>query len=182
MIDQLFEDMIRPTTAPPQQDVKYINCVPKIQITPYANISTNKNILLVPIDELEYIKSIQSNIQTLNKSKHLFYINPYNLSILINDIINTNGKYVYPMAHVNYLKNTLCVSDKVNFNNETLLYLRIWSNQIREIANKHNITNYKYTPAFLTASSETNHFHDITYIGYRICCELIHYYKYAHGH
>lgn len=199
MIDSLFDDMIytsdeihtplnnrqhHTTFNPSAQDTnashgaKYINCVPKIQVAPYANLSTNRNILLVPIDEVESIQQIQSSIQMLNGSKRLFYVNPYHLSILINDIMKTNGKYVYPMTFVNYLKQTLSITEKVNFNNELLLYLRIWSNQIRELANKNNITEYKYS---LATTSDLTVNHKITYIGYKICCELLYYYKYVHN-
>lgn len=190
MIEPLFEDMIlTPShiTTPDQQDIKYINCVPKIQSTAFMNLSTSKSLLLVPLDELSSIRSMQSNTQALNYSKRLFYINPYYMSTLINDIIKTNGKYVYPMVFVNYLKQTLAINEKVNFNNELLLHLRIWSNQIRELSNKHNIAEYKFSHEYVTDNmpdecmpSHVDIMRNITYIGYRICCELMFYYKYVH--
>ena len=179
MIDSsLFESIVTPNEQP--HDAKYINCVPKIQVTDFINISNGRDLLLVPISIIDAIRPILSNIHLLNHSKRLFYVNSYYMSILINDIIKTNGKYVYPMAFVNYLKQTLSINEKVNFDNELLLYLRIWSNQIREISNKNDITNYRFMPEYVSVNCQAPLMRTITYIGYTICCELLYYYKYAH--
>lgn len=155
-------------------ETKYINCIPKIHITQYVNLSLNHNILLVPFDMIQYISPLLTDLNTLNHTYHLFHVNINNLKTLLSEIIHTTGKYVYPMVFVNYLKHSLSIREKMNFNNELLLRLRVWSNQIRELAQRQNLTEYTYTPDLIT-NSDT-----ITYIGYHICCALMYYYKYEH--
>ena len=85
------------------------------------------------------------------------------------------------MIFVNYLKKSLNVNEKINFDNNLLLYIRIWSNQIRELA--HKITPaLKPMPHKQNKHITTNNIikdKSIRYIGYKICCELLYYYKYV---
>ena len=166
-----FSDIINQQIS--SSDVKYINRVPKIQVEQYFNKSTNdKNILLIPISKYDEINSRELSTYQLNQQK-LFYVSIAHLTTLINEIINTNGKYTYPMVFVNFLKSTFRLTDKVSFSEKMLLYLRIWSNQIREICNKSNITEYIYSP------TSTDPLSSITFIGYQICCELLYYHKFG---
>ena len=147
-----------------------INRIPKIQYEEYKNYSKDPNtLLLIPNSSHELISSSIHDIKTLNKTYHLFFINIHNLTVLINEIIKTTGKYTYPLIFVNFIKQSMNVKTKINFNEEMLLYLRIWSNQIREIAAKLSLTSYSIDNKLTTI---------ITYIGYKISCELTYYHKY----
>ena len=187
MLSELNMDYI--TNLITQQDsansslpTKYINCVPKIQTHPYKTITYSGNnhifILLDSDDKDLSIKenmiSTNSGLLSLQKQHKIFYVNEQNLSNLINEIIQTTGKYVYPMVFVNYLKQTLKINEKVNFDNTLLLNLRIWANQIRELSSRYSIDQYN-------CSDSTQAHEHITYIGYKICCELLYYYKYTHN-
>ena len=146
-----------------------INRIPKIQYEEFENYSKDPNtLLLIPNSSYEIISPFIRDMKFINENYHLFYISIHNLTVLINEIIKTDGKYAYPLIFVNFIKHSLNVKTKINFNQEMLLYLRIWSNQIREIGVKSSLSHY---------SINNNSTKIITYIGYKICCELIYYYK-----
>ena len=152
--------------------IKYINCIPKIQYHEYTQIIHNDNsniIMFVDNDNPEFSNVPRLSLSYLQKQYKLFYVNNILLNNLIDSIIQTTGKYVYPMIFVNYLKQTFKINEKISFDNSLLLYLRIWSNQIRDIVSSN--TNQ-------TLSTESKN--KIIYIGYKICCELLYYYKYVH--
>ena len=169
-MDYINSLIIQSSTSSNNIPIKYINCIPKIQYHEYTQINMPNNfIMLIDNDDNDdKLNEIQKmNPQYLQKQYKLFYVSEPLLNNIINDIIQTTGKYVYPMIFVNYLKQTLKINEKVNFDNSLLLYLRIWSNQIRELASSSTISN--------------NDIQDkIKYIGYKICCELLYYYKYVH--
>lgn len=163
--------------------IKYINCVPKIQYHKYKLVKYSDNnslIMLIDLDNPELDKIQQLPVQYIQKQYKLFYVNEIILNNIINEIITTTGKYVYPMIFVNYLKQTLKINEKVNFDNSLLLYLRIWSNQIRELSCQD--TSNSSNNGTSTSSSTNGIFitDKMRYIGYRICCELLYYYKYIH--
>lgn len=145
-----------------------INRIPKIQYEEYKNYSKDPNTILLIPNHLLVSPSIH-NIKSLNKTFHLFFINIYSLTVLINEIIKTTGKFTYPLIFVNFIKQSMNVKTKINFNEEMLLCLRIWSNQIRELAAKQSLISYSINDKSTSI---------ITYIGYKICCELTYYHKY----
>lgn len=163
--------------------IKYINRVPKICINEYETIINRRNPnLFMFIDTIlkkEVLPILNSSSNLLQQKYKLFWINQFHLNNLIQEIIQTTGKYVYPMIFVNYLKQSLSIDEKINFDNSLLLYIRIWSNQIREIARQY-ISNSnihcKSVESFIQTNSE------VRYIGYKICCELLYYYKFTYKH
>lgn len=170
-LDTDFSNLTNPSAD--DLPIKYINCVPKIQVNPHIIISNNKQILIIDEKDKPFITPlIETNFTELQKNYKLFWVNESHLSTIIQEIIQTTGKYVYPMIFVNYLKQSLSVNEKINFDNNLLLYIRIWANQIREIARQNN---NRFSHSKQKPSNNSN----IKYIGYKICCELLYYYKYV---
>ena len=178
--------------------VKYINCVPKIKLTKFETILVPVHqqpnahyIMLVDSSQFQQVQKLLSSkgVAYVQQYEKLFYILDKHLNTLINEIIQTNGKYVYPMIFVNYIKRELNTNDKVNFDNSLLLYLRIWANQIREISAKYRIEVFNLDIPIKPSKSASTLLDDdgkpitphdaIKYIGYKISCELLYYYKYV---
>lgn len=175
-IEDLLEDLTNDSTTNDSTNthIKYINRVPKITVNEYSTFThpTNKHLmLLIDNDNKQAIVPLLTDSLRLQNEHKLFWIDEQQLSTLIHDIIQTTGKYVYPMIFVNYLKQSLSINEKINFDNNLLLYIRIWSNQIRELARQ--FTTSKIKPIHMRIQSNP----DIRYIGYKICCELLYYYK-----
>ena len=178
-------DNITNTCNTDELPIKFINCVPKIHVNNYSTLTHPSNSSIIMYiddkDKSTVTSLIQSDDSTLQSIYKLFWVNESQLDTIISEIIQTTGKYVYPMIFVNYLKKSLNVNEKINFDNNLLLYIRIWSNQIRELA--HKITPaLKPMPHKQNKHITTNNIikdKSIRYIGYKICCELLYYYKYV---
>lgn len=169
-IEDLLEELTTDSSVSSNQ-IKYINRVPKINVNNYSIITNpNNKRLSIYVDNTDkpIIKSLLNNSAQLQNKHKLYWVDEQQLTTLIRDIIQTTGKYVYPMIFVNYLKQSLSINEKINFDNNLLLYIRIWSNQIREIARQSSSLSLLH--------NQIIHNHDIRYIGYKICCELLYYY------
>ena len=184
---ELFIDITNDDLTKNDLPIKFINCVPKIHVNEYEQLThplKQSVIMYVDIADKEHVVQLltsRNDSLTVQFKYKLFWVNSIQLDSIIREIIQTTGKYVYPMIFVNYLKQSLNVNDKINFDNNLLLYIRIWSNQIRELA--HKITpSLKPMPHKTNKITSLNHIiHDksIQYIGYKICCELLYYYEYV---
>ena len=143
--------------------VKYINCVPKVSINVHNTYTRNGYVLIIDDQYKDIISPTNKNIEHKYKT---YWVNIQYLNTLMHDILDTTGKYVYPMIFVNYIKQEKKVNTKIKFNNDLLLYIRIWSNQMRELSRK---AIAKHKPNLYNS--------DIMYICYKICCELLYYYN-----
>lgn len=128
-----------------------------------------KDILLafVPNNLLTLFNNKQYDI--LEANHKIFWINEHHMDMLINDIINTTGKFVYPMIFVNFIKQSLNIKTKIKLDDSFLFYLRIWSNQLRDIY--QSLPKYQRNKKIFTPS--------IKLYAYNICCELLYNFKYV---
>ena len=153
------------------------NTIPKIKMSNDVPkfIKCNKDTYIIYINpENDIVNQLfgDNKMNILNRTYKIFLVNLTFLHQFINDVLNTVSKYVYPVVFVNFVKSSVRTNKKISFDNDELLKLRIWSNQLRityELKNKHNERN--------NAKEFDN---DILYIGYVICCEILYYYNYIH--
>lgn len=108
----------------------------------------------------------QQRFDILEKDYKIFWINEHVMNSFINDIVNTTGKFVYPMIFVNFIKLSLNVQTKIKLDNTFLFHLRIWSNQIRNLYQSQPKHKRIYTPI-------------IKLYSYNLCCEILYNYKYS---
>lgn len=157
------------------------NTIPKIIITNDTPqfMNCGKDIYVIYIDNndkilLQLLRENKMNI--INEKYKIFRINEYYLQSFINDVLSTDSKYVYPMVFVNFVKASLHTNKKISFDDDELLKLRVWSNQLRMT---HGFNKYN---SFKTRNRTEFHFNEIElYLGYRICCEILYYITYICG-
>lgn len=149
------------------------NTIPKITMSnETAHFTTDgKDTFVVYLDNnnVELFKLLKdNNFNELNFKHKIYKINDKYLNIFISNILNTEGKYVYPLVFVNFVKSSVRLNKRITFDDFELLKLRIWANQLRLI---HNIDISLEQPG-----KPKQQYQDLElYIGYRICCELLHY-------
>lgn len=147
------------------------NTIPKIKTsnnTPKFIKHNNDTYIIYINHDNDNINQLfrDNKMNILNKTHKIFLVNLSCLHQFINDVLSTVSKYVYPVVFVNFIKSSVRTNKKISFDNDELLKLRIWSNQLRIT---HELKN------------NTKEFdNDVLYIGYTICCEILYYYNYIH--
>ena len=147
------------------------NTIPKIKtsndIPKFIKRNNDTYIIYISTDNDIINQLFRDNkMNILNKSYKIFLVNLSCLNQFINDVLNTVSKYVYPVVFVNFIKSSVRTNKKISFDNDELLKLRIWSNQLRITYDlKNNAKEFD---------------NDILYMGYMICCEILYYYNYVH--
>lgn len=170
-LDQLINfDDIKDT-----QSCKIIdNTIPKIIIsndTPhFINSGKETYVIYINTKDKHLLQLMRENkMGIINEKYKIFKINEQYLHSFINDVLNTDSKYVYPMVFVNFVKVSLRTNKKISFDNDELLKLRVWSNQLRMT---HGFEN----ECFNRSKRNRAQFKDIElYLGYKICCEILYY-------
>lgn len=148
------------------------NTIPKITIsndTPhFINSGKETYIIYINTKDKHLLQLIRENkMGIINEKYKIFKINEQYLYSFINDVLNTDSKYVYPMVFVNFVKVSLHTSKKISFDNDELLKLRVWSNQLRMT---HGFESFN------RSKRNRVQFKDIElYLGYKICCEILYY-------
>ena len=148
------------------------NTIPKITIsndTPhFINSGKETYIIYINTKDKRLLQLIRENkMGIINEKYKIFKINEQYLYSFINDVLNTDSKYVYPMVFVNFVKVSLHTSKKISFDNDELLKLRVWSNQLRMT---HGFESFN------RSKRNRVQFKDIElYLGYKICCEILYY-------
>lgn len=157
------------------------NTIPKIIIsndTPQF-MNCGKDIYVIYVDHNDKIllKLLRENkMNIINEKYKIFRINESYLQSFINDVLSTDSKYVYPMVFVNFVKVSLHTNKKISFDDDELLKLRVWSNQLRMA---HGFNKYN---SFKMGNRTEFHFSEIElYLGYKICCEILYYITYICG-
>lgn len=151
------------------------NTIPKIIIsneTPrFMNYGKDTYVIYIDNDDAFLLQLLKENkMNIINEKYKIFIINEYYLHSFINDVLNTISKYVYPMVFVNFVKASLHTNKKISFDENELLKLRVWSNQLR------------MTHEFGMIKRKELHFNETElYLGYKICCEMLYYITYIHG-
>lgn len=152
------------------------NTIPKITIsndTPhFINSGKETYIIYINTKDKHLLQLIRENkMGIINEKYKIFKINEQYLYSFINDVLNTDSKYVYPMVFVNFVKVSLHTSKKISFDNDELLKLRVWSNQLRMT---HGFESFN------RSKRNRVQFKDIElYLGYKICCEILYYIIYV---
>lgn len=148
------------------------NTIPKITIsndTPYfINSGKETYIIYINTKDKHLLQLVRENkMGIINEKYKIFKINEQYLYSFINDVLNTDSKYVYPMVFVNFVKVSLHTNKKISFDNDELLKLRVWSNQLRMT---HGFESFN------RSKRNRVQFKDIElYLGYKICCEILYY-------
>ena len=134
------------------------NTIPKIptsnEIAYFTNYGNSTFIMYIDNTNEDIMYLVKNNkIIELNSKYKIYKINEQMLYSFIVDIINTEGKYVYPLVF-------------------ELLKLRIWANQLRLTYNKRTNQKFSYNDSHALSDTEI-------YLGYKICCEMLHYVLYV---
>lgn len=146
------------------------NVVSKIEIDPtssplYINNGNKTFILFIDKTNPSLMKLLHNHdIHTLNEQHKIFLINEVFLHSLITNILKTDGKFVYPLVFVNFIKSSLQTNKKIVFEPDMMLRLRVWANQLRN-EHRHNKIRNSFS-------------HNELFIGYRICCEMLYHYTF----
>lgn len=156
----------------PERDetIPFINRIPKLKaplnFKPHYIYETNDaKIIYIPDDNEDAKKLLDAKDFTMLENKYQLYaVNERHMETLLNSIIGTTGRYVYPMIFVNFIKSSLDIKTKIIIPEEHLLKYRVWSNQIRELSHE---SKAKRSPVFNPKIKE---------LGYQLCCELLHTY------
>ena len=155
------------------ETLPYINRIPKLS-TPlnfkpqYIMSGDSVEIIYIPANNVDAQKLLNSaNFEELESKYQLYKVNEKHMEILLNSIITTTGRFVYPIIFVNFIKSSLNVKTKINIPEEQLLKYRVWANQIREF-NHHNKSRHSavFDPK-------------VKALGYQLCCELLHDYSHS---
>lgn len=147
------------------------NTIPKIKMsndTPKFIKHNNDTYIIYINHDNDIINRLfrDNKMNILNRTYKIFLVNLSYLHQFIKDVLNTVSKYVYPVVFVNFIKSSVRTNKKISFDNDELLKLRIWSNQLRITYElKNNTKDFD---------------NDVLYIGYTICCEILYYYNYVH--
>ena len=147
------------------------NTVPKILVSNdaplYVNINDKACLMFVDKNNPELMNLLnEKNISVLNEKYKLYIINESYLHSFIVNILNTDGKFVYPLVFVNFVKNSLQTNKKISFDRNELLKLRVWANQLR---NEHGFVKKR----------QSRFTYRELFIAYTICCEMLHYCMYS---
>lgn len=151
-------------TTPINSNESFIeNTIPKIKIkdeTPLYTMEHHAMYLTYIPNDSEKLTNLFLNddIAFLNKFYGIYKINEYNIKIFIDEVLATESKYVYPTVFVNFVKKELNTDKRITFDDNELLKLRVWSNQLRMI----------HKPSTSISLDEI-------YIAYKICCEMLNY-------
>ena len=151
-----------------QSSSSYINCIPKLSIPsnfkPHYIMSNNSvEIIYIPVNNVDAQKLLNSaNFKELASKYQLYKVDEKHMGILLNSIITTTGRFVYPIIFVNFIKSSLNVKTKISIPEEQLLKYRVWANQIREF----NHRNRSHHSAVFDPKVKA--------LGYQLCCELLH--------
>ena len=153
------------------------NTIPKIIIsndTPrFMNCGKDTYVIYIDNNDTFLLQLLKENkMNIINEKYKIFRVNEYYLHSFINDVLNTVSKYVYPMVFVNFVKASLHTNKKISFDENELLKLRVWSNQLR-MAHGFKCCSFGMT------KRNKLHFDEIElYLGYKICCEILYYVTY----
>lgn len=142
------------------------NMIPKLKYD-------GNNLFRVNVNNTSYItfthnmpsRPLLKRYHSFDETPFTEYVTERNLIILINDIIATVDKYVFPMVFVSFARNELHIATKISFNSDELAKLRVWSNQLRSIMEKSG-TKYVHISQFAN---------DVVYYGWRIARDIIEY-------
>lgn len=165
MCDSFFDDITEKSSSTSQELMD--NIVSRITISTneplYASRDNKTFIMFVDKNDNEQQRLLRDNdFKTLNTKFKIFSVNERHLNTLIKNIISTDSKFVYPLIFVNFIKSSFPTNKKIYFDSKELMKLRIWANQLR---NEHGL------------HKKSNHYNtNELYLGYVICCEMLHYY------
>lgn len=142
------------------------NMIPKLKYD-------GDNLIRININDISYVtftrdalaRPLLKRYYSFNMVPFTEYVTERNLVTLINSIVATDEKVVYPMVFVNFARNELRIKNKISFGSDELAKLRVWSNQLRSIAVKQE-TRCNHITQFEK---------DVAYYGWRIARDIIEY-------
>lgn len=143
------------------------------EIAYFTNYGNSTFIMYIDNTNEDIMYLVKNNkIIELNSQYKIYKINEHMLYSFIVDIINTEGKYVYPLVFVNFVKTYTRSNKYISFDDDELLKLRIWANHLRLTYNKRTNQKFSYNDSHVLSDTEI-------YLGYKICCEMLHYVLYV---